>query len=177
MVLQLFDKLCFSEVVGSATHRFHSYWLVRHLPTTTPHDHRDTLQSGLPQQAIVHQSSCLPLHIFIMGRHRMIFRCHSACNTHHCCSFVPECNTLGYAKIHASPDSKVHGANMGPTWGRQDPGGPHVGPMNLAIWEHLKQMVSLFQVQGLYCWITVLRVIPVTQWRQLLQRTVVLNRE
>ena len=32
------------------------------------------------------------------------------------------------------PDSKVHGANMGPTWGRQDPGMPHVGPMNLAIW-------------------------------------------
>ena len=24
---------------------------------------------------------------------------------------------------------------MGPTWGRQDPGGPHVGPMNLAIRE------------------------------------------
>ena len=34
----------------------------------------------------------------------------------------------------ADPDSKVHGANMGPTWGRQDPGGPHVGPMNFAIW-------------------------------------------
>ena len=32
------------------------------------------------------------------------------------------------------PDSKVHGTNTGPTWGRQDPGGPHVGPMNLAIW-------------------------------------------
>ena len=31
------------------------------------------------------------------------------------------------------PDSKVHGANMGPIWGRQDPGGPHIGPMNLAI--------------------------------------------
>ena len=31
------------------------------------------------------------------------------------------------------PDSKVHGANMGPIWGRQDPGGPHVGPMNLVI--------------------------------------------
>ena len=29
-----------------------------------------------------------------------------------------------------SPDSKVHGANMGPIWGRQDPGGPHIGPMN-----------------------------------------------
>ena len=23
------------------------------------------------------------------------------------------------------PDSKVHEANMGPIWGRQDPGGPH----------------------------------------------------
>ena len=32
------------------------------------------------------------------------------------------------------PDSKVHGANMGPIWGRQDPGGLHVGPMNVAIW-------------------------------------------
>ena len=33
-----------------------------------------------------------------------------------------------------SPDSKVHGANMGPIWGRQNPCGPHVGPMNFAIW-------------------------------------------
>ena len=31
------------------------------------------------------------------------------------------------------PDSKVHGANMGPNWGRQDPGGPFVGPRNFAI--------------------------------------------
>ena len=34
----------------------------------------------------------------------------------------------------AVTDSKVHGANMGPTWGRQDPGGSHVGHVNLAIW-------------------------------------------
>ena len=34
----------------------------------------------------------------------------------------------------SDPDSKVHGAHMGPIWGGQDPGGPHVGPMNLAIW-------------------------------------------
>ena len=33
------------------------------------------------------------------------------------------------------PDCKVHGANMGPIWGRQDPGGPHFGPMNFAIWD------------------------------------------
>ena len=43
-------------------------------------------------------------------------------------------STIGW-KI--SLDSKVHRANMGPTWGRQDPGGPHVGPMNLAVWFHI----------------------------------------
>ena len=32
------------------------------------------------------------------------------------------------------PDSNVHGANIGPIWVRQDPGGPHVGPMRFAIW-------------------------------------------
>ena len=31
-------------------------------------------------------------------------------------------------------DSKVHGAKMGPISGQQDPGGPHVGPMNFVIW-------------------------------------------
>ena len=32
------------------------------------------------------------------------------------------------------PYSKVHWASMEPTSGRQDPGGYHVGPKNLAIW-------------------------------------------
>ena len=32
-------------------------------------------------------------------------------------------------------DSKFHVANMGPTWVLLAPGGPHVGPMNLAGWE------------------------------------------
>ena len=36
-----------------------------------------------------------------------------------------------------TPDSKVHGTKMGPTWGRHDPGVPHVGPMNLAIRDSL----------------------------------------
>ena len=35
-------------------------------------------------------------------------------------------------------ESNVHGAYMEPTWGRQDPGRPHVGPMILAIWEGYK---------------------------------------
>ena len=34
-------------------------------------------------------------------------------------------------------DSKVHGANTGPIWGPQDPGGPHVGPMNFATLDTL----------------------------------------
>ena len=31
------------------------------------------------------------------------------------------------------PDSKVHGANMRPTWDLSAPDGSHVGPINLAI--------------------------------------------
>ena len=35
--------------------------------------------------------------------------------------------------LDSFPDSKVHEAYIGPTWGRHDLGGPHVGPMNLAL--------------------------------------------
>ena len=35
-------------------------------------------------------------------------------------------------EVYTVPDSKVHGANMGPTWVLSVPDGPHVGPMNLA---------------------------------------------
>ena len=44
------------------------------------------------------------------------------------------------------PDSKVHGANMGPIWGRQDPGGPHVGPMNFAIWVNTRNAVRFCRI-------------------------------
>ena len=37
---------------------------------------------------------------------------------------------LLYDTFHAS---RFHGTNMGPIWGRQDLGRPHVGPMNFAI--------------------------------------------
>ena len=36
-----------------------------------------------------------------------------------------------------TPDSKVHGANMGPTWVMSAPDGPHVGHMNLAIKDNM----------------------------------------
>ena len=35
------------------------------------------------------------------------------------------------------PDNKVHGANMGSIWGRQNPGGSHVDPRSLASWDIL----------------------------------------
>ena len=34
----------------------------------------------------------------------------------------------------AAPDSNVPEANMRPIRSRQDPGGPHVGPLNFTIW-------------------------------------------
>ena len=43
------------------------------------------------------------------------------------------CSATNEFKV-SIPDSKVHGPNMGPTWGRQDPGGPQVDPMKIDIW-------------------------------------------
>ena len=37
-------------------------------------------------------------------------------------------------------NSKVHAANLGPIWGRQIPGGPHVGLIIFAIWVASKQI-------------------------------------
>ena len=31
---------------------------------------------------------------------------------------------------------------MGPIWGRQDPGGPHIGHMNFAIWVYIPVVFS-----------------------------------
>ena len=56
-----------------------------------------------------------------------------------CC----KCVLLSCGSVMCSfHDSKVHGANMGPTWVLSSPGGPHVGPMNLAIWVPIS-LVSL----------------------------------
>ena len=38
---------------------------------------------------------------------------------------------LKASKRREENDSKVHGANMGPIWGRQDPGGPMLSPWTL----------------------------------------------
>ena len=42
---------------------------------------------------------------------------------------------IGHNLDVSNPDSKDHGAEMGPTWVLSAPVGPHVGTMNLAIKE------------------------------------------
>ena len=47
------------------------------------------------------------------------------------------------------PDSKVYGANMGPTWVLSAPFGPHVGPMDIAIWGGMPG-VQFGNLRGVY---------------------------
>ena len=49
--------------------------------------------------------------------------------------------SVALAKDH--PDSKVHGANMGPIWILSVPEGPHVGPLNLAIWAVSQELLKI----------------------------------
>ena len=51
-----------------------------------------------------------------------------------------------------------HGAHLGPIWGRRVPGGPHVDPMNFAIWEDsitwYSFSQSLFGMDKSFLWLT-----------------------
>ena len=71
-------------------------------------------------------SSATPLHLFNAKFGPVVDEYPSATGQ--------QCLSSGILEIKGNPDSKVHVANMGPIWGRQGPGGPHVGPMNFAIW-------------------------------------------
>ena len=51
-------------------------------------------------------------------------------------------NSLWIPFLFHIPDSKVHVADMGPTWVLLSPGGPHVGPMNLPIWDVIYNAMS-----------------------------------
>ena len=53
---------------------------------------------------------------------------------------------------HNVPNSKVHEASMGPIWGRQDPGGPHIGPMNFPIWGTLTAQLVCGVSMGTQRW-------------------------
>ena len=83
----------------------------------------------------------------IIGIHYFLYNCyqfaakiaqHVFCTKWHVIYYV--INLLSLCITHSdtiilavtNPDSKVHGANMGPTWVLSAPDRPHVGPMNLA---------------------------------------------
>ena len=75
---------------------------------------------------------------------------------------------------HAVQDNKDHGANMGPTWVLSVPGGPHVGPMNLAIrggtpmmWENHMASNTIVPQQlkcGYYLRPIICILLTLTQW-------------
>ena len=51
------------------------------------------------------------------------------------CTANIKLNTMLHWENRNNPDSKIHGANMGPTWILSAQDGPHVGPMNRATRE------------------------------------------
>ena len=59
------------------------------------------------------------------------------------------------------PDSKVHGANLGPTWVLSVPDGPQVGPMNLAIRDSMCGhwfliMILMWDILYVTCFVAIL---------------------
>ena len=69
----------------------------------------------------------------------------------------------GYIFLPIYPDSKVHGANMGPTWVLSAPDGPHIGPMNLAIRVHYS-CVSILIMAAYFCPSPLFLCVQVTQY-------------
>ena len=62
-----------------------------------------------------------------------------------------ELSSLTSSSTYIISDSKVYGANVGPTCGRQDPAGPHVGHMNIAIWDMYRQVMLYSQAVNTPC--------------------------
>ena len=63
---------------------------------------------------------------------------HQSCTTvkHGSLDMFRVCSVFSMHEVlYHTPNSRVHRANIGPTWGRQDPGGPHDGPTNFAFWD------------------------------------------
>ena len=65
------------------------------------------------------------------------------------------------SKNHLNPDSKFHWGHHEAHLGRQDPGGPHVGHMNFAIWEHIederKQTILKKTFSNVFSWMKMYR--------------------
>ena len=63
------------------------------------------------------------------------------------CSISPDMHKVWLCSaLSRVPDSKVHEANMGSIWGRQDPGGSHVGAMAFVIWRSLSPVTRCTRI-------------------------------
>ena len=58
----------------------------------------------------------------------------SSCTKERFFDMCLEASSIHFIKKKNHPDNKVRVADVGPNWGRQDPGGPHAGPMYFVIW-------------------------------------------
>ena len=86
---------------------------------------------------ILCETTNIRFHIGKVKEHDIILQCYSYFDICHVSNFLNFCKSPTarglIQNIDAIPDSKVHGANVGPTWVLSAPEGPHIGPMNLAI--------------------------------------------
>ena len=57
---------------------------------------------------------------------------------------------MSFLDFRRSPDSKVPGANMGPIWGRQDPGGRMLAPWNLLSGPFISNRIAALEYNDLY---------------------------
>ena len=64
--------------------------------------------------------------------------------------------------VLVTPDGKVHGANMGPIWDQQDPGGPHVVHINFTIWDVISLLVDVIKWKYFPRYWPFVMVIPLT---------------
>ena len=73
---------------------------------------------------------------------------------------------LCFSRVYVYLDTFLISRFLGPIWGRQDPGGPHVVPMNFAIWNMTTQEFPIIippastKLKGVYTGFTLSRVCP-----------------
>ena len=70
---------------------------------------------------------------------------------------LPITSHVPYYQVPAQIYSKIHGANMGPTWVLSAPGESHVNPMNFAIRDCIVQMIGMsspecIEIRETYGW-------------------------
>ena len=115
---------------------------------------------SIPKLQVWEQMSDFITHDIVMG---VIFFIHSGIQLtfYHISIRGPRTSLVGNYYIIitpcVNPDSKVHVANMGPTWVLSAPGGSHVGPMNLANRELTRPIESCWYYwysisQWIYTW-------------------------